>query len=235
MKIYYTSGAFKVIRLLSGRSNVFLITDGNKNLIVDTGISLMWPVLARRLEKLNIKKVDYLVLTHTHSDHAANASRLKKKYGLKVILHRSEVSYLNKGENIIPAGTNNFTRLMTNLLGKLFVKTFRYEPCMHDFEFDDIMSLTIFGFDACIMHTPGHTQGSASIVVGNEIALVGDTMFGVFRDSAFPPFASDTEQMMTSWKKLLDTGCYIFIPSHGSPDSRQLVEKDFERRKNKLY
>lgn len=233
MKIYNTSGSFKVIRLLSGRSNVYLLTDGKKNLIVDTGISLSWPVLSHRLEKLNLKKVDYLVLTHTHSDHAANAARLKSKYGLKVILHRSETAFLNKGVNITPAGTNRITRLLTNILGKQFVNIFRYEPCLHDLEFDDFMSLAIFGFDAYIMHTPGHTQGSVSIIVSNEIAIVGDTMFGVFRGSAFPPFASDTEQLMRSWEKLLSTGCHIFIPSHGSPYSRQLVEKDFERRRNK--
>jgi glyoxylase-like metal-dependent hydrolase (beta-lactamase superfamily II) len=81
------------------------------------------------------------------------------------------------------------------------------------------------------MHTPGHTRGSLSIVVDDEIALVGDTMFGVFKGSVFPPYAENAGVMIQSWGKLLDTSCRLFIPSHGTANSRSLVERDFARRR----
>jgi hydroxyacylglutathione hydrolase len=90
------------------------------------------------------------------------------------------------------------------------------------------------GFNATILHTPGHTPGSMSLIVDGEIALVGDCMFGVFKGSAFPPFALDTRQMIESWGKLLDTGCRLFLPSHGTSDSRELVERDYNKRKQNL-
>ena len=80
------------------------------------------------------------------------------------------------------------------------------------------------------MHTPGHTEGSISLIIDNEIALVGDTMFGAFPGTIFPPFANDESLMVNSWEKLLKTKCKVFIPSHGSANDRGLVEKDFKKR-----
>jgi hypothetical protein len=37
--------------------------------------------------------------------------------------------------------------------------------------------------------------------------------------------------LVGSLGKLLKTNCRIFMPSHGSPDSRELVEREFLRRK----
>lgn len=84
------------------------------------------------------------------------------------------------------------------------------------------------------MHTPGHSIGSMSIIVDNEVAIVGDSMFGVFKWSVFPPFAEDCKQMIQSWGKLLETNCSIFIPSHGTENNRLLVQKDYKKRKTHI-
>jgi hydroxyacylglutathione hydrolase len=86
------------------------------------------------------------------------------------------------------------------------------------------------GLDAYIMHTPGHTSGSVSVIVDDEIALVGDAMFGVFKGSVFPPYAENADEMVRSWGKLLGSHCRIFIPSHGTANNRSLVEKEFRKR-----
>jgi glyoxylase-like metal-dependent hydrolase (beta-lactamase superfamily II) len=95
---------------------------------------------------------------------------------------------------------------------------------------DNLLDLNDLGINACIMHTPGHTSGSISVIVDDEIAIVGDTMFGVFGGSVFPPFAENVLQMIQSWGKLLQTNCKVFIPSHGTANSRSLVEKDYVKR-----
>jgi hydroxyacylglutathione hydrolase len=95
---------------------------------------------------------------------------------------------------------------------------------------DDRFDLNEFGFNAYLMHNPGHTGGSMSLIVDDEIAIVGDAMFGVFKWSVFPPFAEDSAQMIKSWGKLLATNCSLFLPSHGSANIRMLVEKDLKKR-----
>ena len=44
-------------------------------------------------------------------------------------------------------------------------------------------------------------------------------------------FADDVKLMIDSWGKLLDTGCFLFLPSHGSANKRCLVEREFYKRK----
>jgi len=232
-KTWETKSGCRIIQLLSGRSNVLLVTNGEKNLLVDTSPAYRWNKLVKRLQALQVEKIDYLILTHAHFDHAANARRIKEKYMASVIVHKNEAPYLMSGDNIIPQGTNPFTRTLMHVLARPFSVLFRYEPCEYDFLVDSVFDLKDFGFDAYIMHTPGHTPGSMSLIIDNEIALVGDAMFGIFRNSVFPPFANDVEQLITSWGKLLETGCSVFMPSHGSANSRELLEKKYRKRINK--
>ncbi|MEI6091898.1 MAG: hypothetical protein WCR42_15690 [bacterium] len=69
------------------------------------------------------------------------------------------------------------------------------------------------------------------MVVDDEIAIVGDAMFGVFPWSVFPPFATDIPQMVESWGKLLDTNCQTFIPAHGTANSRKLLMEEYNKKK----
>jgi glyoxylase-like metal-dependent hydrolase (beta-lactamase superfamily II) len=215
MKEWSTKSGYKIIRILSRRSNVFLLTDGKTNILVDTGPGIMWNTLKSRLSRIKVDEISLLILTHSHFDHAANACRIKKKYGCKIMIHSLEADYLLNGENIIPTGTNLFTGIIVRLLAKRIQGFVRYQPCTFDYAPDSSFDLSEFGFNAVLIHTPGHTEGSVSIIVDNEIALVGDTMFGIFGWTIYPPFAVDPGKMIQSWGILLRTNCSVFLPSHG--------------------
>ena len=230
MKILHTKSGYRLIRIISGRSNVFLLTNGDTNIMIDTTVSRLWKKIQKRLKKAGINHIDYLILTHSHFDHAGNAYKIKEKFNCRVIINKKEADYLARGDNVLPSGTTRFTIPIAKILGKQLRSFFRYDSCQYDILAGSFFDLKNFGFHAYILHTPGHTPGSMSIVVDNEIALVGDTMFGIFRGSVFPPFAEDIRQLVESWGKLLKTGCSIFIPSHGTANSRKLVQKDYNKR-----
>lgn len=234
MKKWITTSGYKIIQILSGRSNVFLLTNGDKNILIDTGTKSMYQRLELRLNQLNVNRIDYLILTHTHYDHAENSSRIKEKYKAQVLVHRDEASYLNSGKNIIPGGTNLITRLIINLFAKRFLSISRYEPCQHDFLVDSVFKLNEPGFNTYIMHTPGHTIGSMSVIIDNEVAVVGDAMFGIFKWSVFPPYANDITELINSWDCLLGTGCSVFLPGHGSANNRSLVQKCFSKMRERF-
>ena len=229
MRTWNTVSGYKIIRIISGRSNVFLLTNGEKNILIDTSPKYFWKMLEKRLKQLQVNHIDYLILTHTHYDHAENSKKVRDRYNSKVIVHRNEAHNLTSGENILPDGTNAITKLIIRLFGKQFLSRFDYEPCNYDYLADTIFDLRDFGFNAYILHTPGHTTGSMSIIVDDNIALVGDTMFGVFKWSVFPPYANNIDQMIESWGNLLKTNCQVFIPSHGTANSRSLVLKEYNK------
>lgn len=235
MKTWETKSGYRIIQILSGRSNVFLLTNGKQKILVDTSPKNKWPKLEMQLVNLKIVRIDYLILTHTHFDHAANACKIKEKFNSKVIVHKEEAQYLSTGDNIVPIGTNPFTRILVKLFAKRFLQGCRYEPCGYDILVDSSFDLKEFGFNATIIPNPGHSIGSVSAIVDNEIAIVGDAMFGIFPGSVFPPYASDVKQMIDSWGVLLKTDCSVFLPAHGSANSRSLLQKDYDKRKSKIY
>jgi glyoxylase-like metal-dependent hydrolase (beta-lactamase superfamily II) len=230
MKTLISKSGYKIIQILFQRSNVFLLTDGHTNILIDSGPKTERRFLVKRLIKLNVKRIDYLIQTHTHFDHAENSAFIREKYNAKVIVHKNEADCLAAGENILPQGTNPITRLIVRLFSKSFLSRARYEPCCSDIQVDAVYYLTSTGLNSYILHTPGHTPGSMSIIVDDEIAIVGDTMFGVFKGSVFPPYSNDIKQMILSWGLLLETGCSWFLPGHGTANSRLLVQNNYIRR-----
>jgi hydroxyacylglutathione hydrolase len=72
------------------------------------------------------------------------------------------------------------------MFAKQFLSKFRYATCQYDYLVDSTFNLRKIGFNAYVMHTPGHTNGSMSIIIDDIVAIVGDTMFGVFKWSVFP-------------------------------------------------
>ena len=141
LKTWKTKNAYSIIRILRGRSNVFLLTDGTTNILVDTSVPRLWNKLKKRLYTLNINRIDYLILTHTHFDHAGNARKIKETYGARVIIHQAETSYLTEGENPMPRGTTLITRCIVNQLAKRFMKLLKYSPCPYDITIDKVLSL----------------------------------------------------------------------------------------------
>lgn len=129
-----------------------------------------------------------LILTHAHFDYVANASAIRQEYNTRILIHRNDADHLQSGENPFPRGTMFLTRLFTDLSGKKIQPLINYEPVTCDISIGDEYSLEDIGFNAYIIHTPGHTAGCMSLIVDDEIAVVRDAMFGVSRHSVFPLF-----------------------------------------------
>jgi len=229
MKSWKTKTGIRIYRILNGRCNCYLISNGNRFLLVDSGTKRDWNRLNKRLDKLGATHAS-LVLTHCHFDHAENAAKLKQTHGTPVWVHRSEGTCLKNGENPVIQGSTPVTKLLIQVLRwtRQLVRL-NYAPVNHDCLVDERLDLDPFGFPGYILHTPGHTPGSLSVIIENEIALVGDTLFGIFRGSVFPPFADNPKLMVQSWKKLLDTGCTTFLPAHGSERDKAVLKRQYDK------
>jgi len=230
MKTWTTDNGQTVTLVLGGRSNVFLVSAGGRNLLVDTGPAFLWRPLSRRLEGLGVEQLDGLALTHAHFDHAGNAARIRGMFACPVYAHRSEAGWLEAGRNPVIRGTSPFGAAVARVAALLPERLLAYVPCAHDAAVDARLDLPDLGLETYILHTPGHTRGSISVIVGGEVALAGDCLFGVFRSTAFPPFADDPGELVKSWGRLLDTGCRTYLPSHGGEKSAGELRAEYERR-----
>jgi glyoxylase-like metal-dependent hydrolase (beta-lactamase superfamily II) len=230
IQVWTTSSGYLIKQVLHRRCNVFLILNGTNYLLVDTNRKKNRNLLKENLSLSEIKHLDALILTHTHFDHAENAAYIRNNFGAKVIVHKSEAEYLQNGNSPLPSGSVTPTKIIVRLFAYMLQSKFAYESCEADILVDDQLNLSEFGFDAHLIHTPGHSCGMMSLIIDDEIAIVGDTMFGIFPGSVFPPYADNVEQLVLSWSRLLDTKCRLFIPAHGKPVRRDLLEKCYKDR-----
>jgi hydroxyacylglutathione hydrolase len=229
MHHWTTHSKYIIYRVLGFRCNVFLLTNGINNLLIDCGSKRYRRQLIWSLARLGISHIDALILTHSHFDHAGNAHYIQNRFGATVIIHESESHYLKLGNSPLPEGTNWLTRIIINTFGGKISSLTSYEPCKANMTIKGNYLLDEFGFNGYILETPGHSKGSVSIVVDDEIVLAGDAMFGVFPGSIFPPFADDVPLLIHSWKILLNSGAILFFPSHGQQRHRETVLKQFAK------
>jgi hydroxyacylglutathione hydrolase len=93
-----------------------------------------------------------------------------------------------------------------------------------DFPATDGQRLNDFGVSATLLHTPGHTRGSISIVMDDGDAIVGDVLMGGYIGGAFRPgkpnfhyFAEDPALAMRSLDRVLAVTRGKLHVGHGGP------------------
>jgi glyoxylase-like metal-dependent hydrolase (beta-lactamase superfamily II) len=226
-----TKNGYKISQVLSGRSNAYLILKNHSVILVDTGKKTAFQALLRNIGSLNvnINNISYLILTHTHFDHCQSAKKIKEKSNCKIIASSAVIDSVKKGYTKLSDGTFLITKLIAQI-GRLLGKNkFGYEPFHSDILVKDSYDLKIEDNRIRIMETNGHSADSISILVDNEIAIVGDAIFGVFKNSIFPPYSDDVSKMVESWRKLLASDCIFFLPGHGKEVKRNLLQKEYKK------
>lgn len=237
MKHWQTKQGTLIFQVLSGRSNSFLVSTENINILIDTGKTTEYEKLSNNLDLIipDTQKLDYLILTHTHFDHCQNAKDIKQYTKCKIIVHPNEEEYITMGYTPLPEGTMLFTRLLQSIGTRLGKRRFRYHPFSSDISIHDNFRFESQRSDISIIYTKGHSAGSISVIIDNEIAIVGDTLFGIFKNSVFPPYADNVSSLLKSWGKLLNTNCYTFLPGHGREIHRGLLQNEYKRLNSKNH
>jgi len=81
-----------------GYTNAYLVQGDNKYLLIDTGWDTkeMLASLKKQLDEIGIsfKDIAQIVLTHSHTDHAGMASRLKRLSHAQIYLHKLEADII---------------------------------------------------------------------------------------------------------------------------------------------
>jgi hydroxyacylglutathione hydrolase len=236
MKKWKTKNGVEIFQVLSGRGNSFLIASNKLNVLVDTGMQFSLNQLIGNIKslKLNRDKIDYLVLTHTHFDHCRNAATIKHDFNCKIVVGQDESGYTEKGYTPLPKGAYKITNLLSKIGTKIGKKWFGYSPFTADILVDNELFLTADN-QIRLIQTKGHSEGSISIIIENEVAIVGDSMIGFFGNSIFPPFTDDKQETVRSWGKLLQTGCELFLSGHGKEISRSILQRECSKYIHKCY
>ncbi len=222
--------------MMHRRCNVYHIHAKQKNFLVDTGLSGSYKELRRKIDSLegSHSKIDMLLLTHSHYDHCRNAARISEEEKCPILMGKAEVDAASRGYTSIPRGTNPFIAFISWMGRQIGARQFGYAPFQAKIGVEDSYEFPDDTLNIKAIATPGHSIGSISILIDDQIALVGDAMFGIGSNSIYPPFADDTKTMVESWGKLLETPCKLFLPGHGRPIHREELQRNFEKHNSRI-
>ena len=183
-------------------SNMYVLGKDDQVLFIDAGCEV------DRVERVvGERKVQGILLTHGHYDHAIFARECAEKFGTKVycmkeafeILADSEANY-SEGHLVI----DDFSNFVAIEEGKL----------------------TLGNFEIQVYKTPGHTKDSAGYLIeGNYFA--GDTLFdeGVGRTDLI---SSDKAQMVESLEKIEEIPFEMVYCGHGESSKRKQQKRNIK-------
>jgi glyoxylase-like metal-dependent hydrolase (beta-lactamase superfamily II) len=237
MNTWKLTDGTQIWQVLSGRSNSFLVlTPEGVVVLVDTGMEYDRKALIKNVVAAGVSdlKINYLLLTHTHFDHCRNAAYLKENSSCQIVVSQLDASFAQSGYTPVPGGTNPFTKFISKPGKAIGQRWFGYHAFEPDILVDDNFMFLSGISTLQVICTPGHTAGSVSLILNGGIAIVGDALFGVFPNRVLSPFADDASELVRSWKRLLDTGCSIFLSGHGFPITRQILEREYARYSKKF-
>ncbi|MBC7958569.1 MAG: MBL fold metallo-hydrolase [Vallitaleaceae bacterium] len=207
----------KIMTIGLGYVKAFLIK-GDKYILIDTGIPKSFETIKRYMTEhgINPGDISLVIITHNHLDHTGSISKIKELTSAPVLIHKSEDQYLSKGITTPVQTRSLLPKLLMKLMKTPEIKPFSADIIMKN---NDAIDLKPYGVTGKIMYTPGHTEGSISVLLDNGHAVVGDlfsakkTLKGI--KASFPFIYNDLNTIRDSMRKLLNQGCKQFYNAHG--------------------
>jgi hydroxyacylglutathione hydrolase len=214
----YQSQSLRVYAL-RGVSNVYFIQTDAGISLVDAGLPTQLRTIRRRLDAIGHgQPLCQIVLTHAHIDHVGAAAALHAATGAPIVIHTADADALRAGrthlgtirgwqwtrepllalEHRVTTAPVAATRVVTD------------GECLHD-----------GGLDARFLHLPGHTAGSAALLVrdsatGQTLAFAGDLISTTGGAHIQSSYAEDWQQVAASLARLQAAAPDLLFPGHGA-------------------
>jgi hydroxyacylglutathione hydrolase len=212
-------------------ANIYLIKTESGYILVDAGMPGQGKALDGAFAELGVdpKSVQLIVVTHGHLDHIGSIAHAQQVTGGSVLCHRSFAESLESGESekAVPRTKNLGVRLMNYL-----TKWMSFTGVEPDIVMDDEFDLNEYGIAGKIIHTPGHSASSISIILGNGEALIGDMV----RDEdsgeiGLGVFYEDKEVLLDSLQRVAAYEPRIIYLSHGTHIDNSTMKEVIEAKR----
>jgi len=167
-------------------SNVYILTEGKRALLIDSGDGSNFYEIEDALHGLQLAGV---ILTHGHWDHIGGMRYME----VKGMLHRADLSIASELNAVFPG----FSKLPPNL-SQLKSNSIKFGE-----------------FELKILHTPGHTPGSICLLErSSKILFSGDTLFADGYFGRTDLIGGNEGELMNSLEKIKKLDYRMLCPGH---------------------
>lgn len=228
MASHVTEVAEGVHRLTNGVANFYLIEQSGKLVLVDAGAPKDWALFTQAVQGLGkvAGVLDAVLLTHAHTDHTGFAERARTTTGARVWIHEQDVQMARTGKvgprdgktsAYLLRGAFWRTALVLGMRGAM-----KIIPIHEVSGFSDGDVLDVPGSPR-VVHAPGHTDGSAAILLENRSVLfTGDVLctHNAYTGRTGPQIMpsglnANTPQALASLANLEGIKADVLLPGHG--------------------
>ena len=176
-------------KLKYGNTNTWLIRGTAANLLIDTDWAGTLPAFYKAVKelKLQIGDISGVLATHYHPDHMGITADLTD-LGIPLIIFDVQLPYIHFSDGIYAKEKNRFYKPIDESRAKIL-------SCRDSRDF-----LASLGISGEVIHTPGHSEDSISVILDDGNAVVGDlTPYSALA-------AEDDETVLNSYQNILSRG-----------------------------
>jgi glyoxylase-like metal-dependent hydrolase (beta-lactamase superfamily II) len=177
-------------------TNFWVISSGTSRLLVDIGWPGMMGMMRANLERMDIplNELKYVLATHYHIDHAGVAEEFKQA-GVPLLVMDVQVEAIPAMKKWIKPEDNYLDITME---GNVIISLGESRALLSE-----------IGIEGEIIHTPGHSDDSVSLLLDDGAVFSGDLTHEQFVGN------EDPEVVSASWQMLRDKGGKRVYPGHG--------------------
>lgn len=186
---------------------VYLIV-GPETVLVDTGPAGHASKIlnAVRAVGLDPSRIDRIVLTHFDYDHSGSAAQLSAELQAPIAIHAADALFLENPHMCPGIRRMLYHPPMSRILG------------WHGIPANVLLADGDTLGEWMVVHTPGHTPGSISLI-RESVGIVGDAL--LFKNGRLRPnvwhLSTDQAQQLASAKRLARAGLRTILPGHYAP------------------
>jgi len=207
---------------------VFVVKGRRKTALIDCGFASSHGNVMQGLRQVGVEpsKVDYLIPTHVHLDHAgATGHLLQHMPRAKVVAHERAAPHLVDPAKLVASATAMFGERLVKLYG---------EPIAVDKERIQVVGeeshIDLGGATLTTLYAPGHAPHQISVVHEEEHLLFSADAVGMVFPSfptllpTTPPPSLDPVQLVATLERLRQTDPkFLLVPHYGVRKDTDLV------------
>jgi glyoxylase-like metal-dependent hydrolase (beta-lactamase superfamily II) len=215
-------------RVEDAYTNWYIVEEGSRLTVVDTGLPRSWRSLQRALTDLGRKPgdVEAVVLTHAHFDHMGFAARAQAELGVPVHAHELEVPVARH-----PWRYDHERSRLPYFLNPRFVWIFTVMGAAGALWVKGTGEIHTFGSSGDLdvpgrprlVFTPGHTHGHTAmhfpdrgaVVAGDALVTMDPYTGGKGPQIVSKAATADSARALASLDALAQTGAETMLTGHG--------------------